>query len=343
MIDSNKLLVTGGAGFIGSNFCRYMMGKYPELLIMMLDALTYAGNPTNFHDLENSPRFTFIHGDIRNPELVEKLTSQVDGVVNFAAETHVDRSLYFAGDFVETDVVGTYTLLEAARKCGIKRFLHISTDEVYGSIDQGTFEEGAPLNPSSPYSASKGGGDLLVKSYFVTYGLPVLITRSSNNFGPYQYPEKLIPLFITNAIDDKPLPLYGDGMNVRDWLFVEDNCEAIDTVLRKGEPGQIYNIGGDNERTNIEISRMILDLLDKPESLIQPVKDRPGHDRRYSIDSEKVKSLGWKAKTSFDIALRRTVDWYRDNQDWWRSLKGKSFENFYRQHYGNKGKAAPIE
>ncbi|MBL7191740.1 dTDP-glucose 4,6-dehydratase [bacterium] len=342
-LNFNKILITGGAGFIGSNFCRYMMRKYPDIEISMLDALTYAGNPDNFRDLEQDSRFRFIHGDIRDKEVIEELVSQVDAVVNFAAETHVDRSLYFAGDFVETDVVGTYTLLEAARKCGVERFLHISTDEVYGSIEQDSFNEEAPLNPSSPYSASKGGGDLLMRSYFVTYKLPILITRSSNNFGPYQYPEKLIPLFITNAIDDKPLPLYGDGLNVRDWLFVQDNCEAIETVLYKGAPGEIYNIGGDNERTNNEITKLILKLLNKPETLIQPVKDRPGHDRRYSIASTKVKKLGWTPRTDFETAMKTTVDWYVQNQAWWRKLKDKSFDKFYNKHYGKDGEAAPVE
>ena len=315
-----------------------MMGKYPSLKITVLDALTYAGNLANLQDLRGDSRFKFVHGDIRDRSKVEPLMSEVDAVVNFAAETHVDRSLYFAGDFVETDVLGAFTLLEAARKCSIKRFLHISTDEVYGSIEEGSFAEADALDPSSPYSASKGGGDLLVRSYFITYELPVLITRSSNNFGPYQYPEKLIPLFITNAIDDEMLPLYGDGMNVRDWLYVLDNCEAIDMVLRKGEPGMIYNIGGDNERTNVEITRKILQLLGKSDNLIKPVKDRPGHDRRYSIASDKVKALGWAADTSFERALADTVKWYQDNQSWWRPLKDKKFKEFYDLHYGKEEK-----
>jgi dTDP-glucose 4,6-dehydratase len=329
------ILVTGGAGFIGSNFCRYMMRKYPSLKLTLLDALTYAGNPENFRDLTDDPRFRFIHGDIRHKDTVETIMPQVEAVVNFAAETHVDRSLYFAGDFVETDVLGTFVLLESARKHSLKCFLHISTDEVYGSIEAGSFSENDTLNPSSPYSASKGGGDLLVRSYFITYKLPILISRSSNNFGPYQYPEKLIPLFITNALDDKPLPLYGDGLNVRDWLFVLDNCAAIDLVLQKGEPGEIYNIGGDNERTNIEVTRMILALLGKPETLIQPVKDRPGHDRRYSISSHKIKQLGWTQKIPFDDALTQTVKWYQENESWWRPLKDKKFEEYYSLHYGN--------
>lgn len=333
-INFKHILVTGGAGFIGSNFCRWMLENHPEMKITMLDAMTYAGNPDNFADLKDNPNFQFVHGDIRDRIIVEPIVEAVDGIVNFAAESHVDRSLYFAGDFVETDVLGTFVLLESARKHDVKRFLHISTDEVYGSILDGSFREIDALNPSSPYSASKGGGDLLVRSYFVTYDLPVLITRSSNNYGPYQYPEKLIPLFITNAIDDQPLPLYGDGMNVRDWLYVVDNCAAIDMVLHKGEPGEIYNIGGDNERTNIEITHKILELLGKSRSLITPVKDRPGHDRRYSIKSEKVQTLGWEHKTPFEQAMEDTVRWYVDNQEWWRKLKDKSFRDFYNMHYG---------
>ncbi len=334
MLDFKHILVTGGAGFIGSNFCRYIMNKYPDLKVTVLDALTYAGNPENFRDLQSDSRFTFVHGDIRDQGKVEPLMEQVDGVVNFAAETHVDRSLYFAGDFVETDVLGTFVLLEAARKQGVKRFLHISTDEVYGSIEEGTFKEPDPVNPSSPYSASKGGADLLVNSYWVTYGLPTLITRSSNNFGPYQYPEKLIPLFITNAVDDQPLPLYGDGLNVRDWIYVIDNCAGLDVVLRQGEPGEIYNIGGDNERTNLEITGLILKLMDKPESLIKRVSDRPGHDRRYSIASDKITGLGWRRSASFENAMALTVDWYLKNESWWRPLKDAKFKEYYRLHYG---------
>ena len=333
MTEFEHILVTGGAGFIGSNFCRYMLNKYKGLRITNLDALTYAGNPANFKDLEEYDGFRFVKGDIRDKDKVELLVNEVDAVVNFAAETHVDRSLYFAGDFVETDVLGTFTLLEAARSKGVKRFLHISTDEVYGSIAEGTFFENDRLKPSSPYSASKGGADLLVKSYFITYRLPVLITRSSNNYGPFQYPEKLIPLFITNAIDDIPLPLYGNGKNVRDWLFVADNCCAIDIVLQKGQPGSIYNIGGDNEFTNIEITENILEILGKPKSLIQPVDDRPGHDLRYSISSEKIKALGWQDRTPFNEALKKTVDWYVKHEEWWRPLKDRKFQEFYNLHY----------
>lgn len=335
-MDFKHILITGGAGFIGSNFARFVLQKYENLKITILDKLTYAGNPQNFRDIESDPRFTFVRGDIGDKSVVEPIMQTVDCVVNFAAETHVDRSLYFAGDFVNTDVLGTFVLLESARKHDIKRFLHISTDEVYGSIDDGSFSEGDILNPSSPYSASKGGGDLLVRSYFITYGLPVLITRSSNNFGPFQFPEKLIPLFITNAIDDIPLPLYGDGKNVRDWLYVIDNCEAIDIVLRNGTPGEIYNIGGNNELTNIEITEMILKSLGKPKSLIKPVKDRLGHDRRYSISSQKTDDLGWNKRTPFAEAMENTVKWYAANEAWWRPLKDKSFNDFYKLHYGEK-------
>lgn len=335
-MDFKHILITGGAGFIGSNFARFVLQKYENLKITILDKLTYAGNPQNFRDIESDPRFTFVRGDIGDKSVVEPIMQTVDCVVNFAAETHVDRSLYFAGDFVNTDVLGTFVLLESARKNDIKRFLHISTDEVYGSIDDGSFSEGDILNPSSPYSASKGGGDLLVRSYFITYGLPVLITRSSNNFGPFQFPEKLIPLFITNAIDDIPLPLYGDGKNVRDWLYVIDNCEAIDIVLRNGTPGEIYNIGGNNELTNIEITEMILKSLGKPKSLIKPVKDRLGHDRRYSISSQKTDDLGWNKRTPFAEAMENTVKWYAANEAWWRPLKDKSFNDFYKLHYGEK-------
>jgi dTDP-glucose 4,6-dehydratase len=336
MKSFKHILVTGGAGFIGSNFCRFMMNKYPQLRITMLDALTYAGNPENFSDLQEDQRFRFVHGDICHQETVEALMiEEIEAVVNFAAETHVDRSLYFAQDFVRTDVLGTHILLEGARKYGCERFLHISTDEVYGSIEEGSFTENDRLHPSSPYSASKASADLLVLSYFMSYQLPVLITRSSNNFGPYQYPEKLIPLFITNALEGKFLPLYGDGMNVRDWLFVIDNCSAIDIVLHKGEPGEIYNIGGDNEKTNIEITKSILRILNKPESLIQPVRDRPGHDRRYSISSKKTKQLGWINRTDFEQALDETIKWYVDNPKWWQRLKDHKFNEFYRLHYGN--------
>ncbi len=332
------ILVTGGAGFIGSNFVRYMLNKYPAYRIIVLDALTYAGNRENLFEFEKNPRYLFYHGDIGDATVVDNLMSNVDAVVNFAAETHVDRSILEAGKFIDTDIRGTFVLLEAAKKYGIERFLHISTDEVYGSIENGSFKETDPLMPNSPYSASKAGGDLLVRSYFKTYGLPVLITRSSNNYGPYQYPEKLIPLFVTNAIDNLPLPLYGDGKNVRDWIYVEDNCAAIDMVLHKGQLGEIYNIGGGNERENIFITNFILDYLGKPKSLIKPVTDRPGHDRRYSVDTSKIRALGWEPKWSLEEGLKQTIDWYVENEDWWRKIKEKQeeYKRFYEAHYANR-------
>ena len=340
-----RILVTGGAGFIGSNFVRYLLNNYSDIHVINLDALTYAGNRDNLADLENDPRYLFYHGDIRDPDVVDNLMYNVDAVVNFAAETHVDRSIHEAGDFLQTDVMGTFILLESAKKHNIERFLYVSTDEVYGSIDEGSFKEGDPLSPSSPYSASKAGGDLLAHSYFVTYELPVLITRSSNNFGPYQYPEKLIPFFVTNAIDDKPLPLYGDGLNVRDWLYVVDNCAAIDMVLRQGEIGESYNVGGDCELTNIDITHRILKIMGKPESLIQPVKDRPGHDRRYSVDTAKIRKLGWTPSPDFQKLLEATVKWYIDHQDWWRKIKEKQaeYKRFMDTHYGKGGIADTVK
>jgi len=332
----NRLLVTGGAGFIGSNFIRWILRKYPDLHIVNLDALTYAGNPENLRDIEKNARYNFVHGNICNPDDVAKAMPGCDSVINFAAETHVDRSIHEAGAFVDTDVRGTFVLLEESKKHKIARFLHISTDEVYGSIEVGSFKETDALNPSSPYSASKAGGELLAHSYFVTYRLPVLITRSANNFGPYQYPEKLIPLFITNAIDNKPLPLYGDGKNVRDWLFVEDQVEALDLVLQKGIPGEVYNIGAGNEEMNITVTKSVLKLLGKAESLIQPVKDRPGHDRRYSVATDKIRALGWKPRHKFPEGLERTVRWYVENEAWWRTVKEKqtAYQEWYKKQYG---------
>lgn len=329
-----KLLITGGAGFIGSNFIKHLLNKYPDYQIANLDKLTYAGNLDNLKDIENRPNYRFVKGDICDPKAVSEASAGVDAIINFAAETHVDRSILEPGSFIQTDVYGTYVLLEAVKKQGIKRYIQISTDEVYGSIESGSFTEESPLDPSSPYSASKAGSDMLVGSYWKTYRLPVIITRSSNNFGPYQYPEKLIPLFITNAIEDKPLPLYGDGLNVRDWIYVEDNCEAIDLVLHRGQDGEVYNIGGGNERTNIEITDIILKELGKPKDLIKYVKDRPGHDRRYSIDSSKAASLGFSRRYSFEEAIRSTVRWYCANEWWWRKVKSEDFKRFYKKAYG---------
>lgn len=333
-----NILVTGGCGFIGSNFIRYILKKYPDYRVVNLDKLTYAGNPENLKDIEKNPNYEFVRGDVCDKKTVDGLAGRVECIVNFAAETHVDRSIIEAGSFVTTDVYGTYNLLESVKKHGINRYVQISTDECYGSIQKGSFTEKSPLKPNSPYAASKAGGDLLCRSYFITYKLPVLITRSSNNFGPYQYPEKLIPLFVTNAIENQPLPLYGDGMNVRDWLYVEDNCEAIDLALHKGKPGEIYNVGGGNEIPNIKITDMILNIMNKPETLIKYVKDRPGHDRRYSLDSSKIrKTLGWEPKHNFESAIKETVNWYISNRDWWEKIKIKSeeFKNYYKKQYGS--------
>jgi len=324
MGDWMRILITGGAGFIGSNFIHYLLKKYDDIEVVNYDKLTYAGNLDNLMDVENDPRYRFVKGDICDRELIEKVIKEheIKQIINFAAESHVDRSITGPEPFIKTDVFGTFTLLEASRKFDIERYIQISTDEVYGSIEKGSFKESDPLSPSSPYSASKASADLLVNSYFVTYGLPVLITRSSNNFGPYQYPEKLIPLFIIKALHDEFLPLYGDGLQVRDWLYVEDNCEAIDLVRQKGKVGEIYNIGADNERTNIEITNIILKELNKPASLIKHVKDRLGHDRRYSIDSSKIKKLGWIPKKSqdFENSMRETIQWYVNNEWWWKKL-----------------------
>lgn len=319
-----NILVTGGCGFIGSNFIRYMFGEHPGIAITNLDKLTYAGNPANLRDIESEGDFdyTFAKGDICDEALVDHVISEgFDAVVNFAAESHVDRSITGPDEFIRTDVFGTFTLLEACRRRHVRRYLQVSTDEVYGSIESGSFTEESPIAPNSPYSASKAGGDLLVRAYFKTYGLPVLVTRSSNNYGPFQYPEKLIPLFITNLMEDIPVPLYGDGLNVRDWLFVTDNCAGIDLVLQKGQPGGVYNIGGGQERTNIEITKGILDALGKDESLIEYVQDRPGHDRRYSLEFSKVAALGYSPRSDFSRMLAETVRWYVDNRSWWEPLK----------------------
>ena len=319
-----RLLVTGGAGFIGSNFIRYIIKKYPQYKVINLDKLTYAGNLDNLKDIENNSNYTFVKGDICDRKIVDELSKDVEAIVNFAAQSHVDRSIVDASDFMRTNIDGTYNLLEATKRHKISRLIHCSTDEVYGSIGKGSFKETSPLSPSSPYAASKAAADMVVHSYRVTFNLPTIVARSSNNFGPYQYPEKIIPLFIINALEDKPLPLYGDGMNVRDWLYVIDNCEAIDLILHKGKEGEIYNIGGGNELKNIDLTRIVLKILGKPESLIQPVKDRPGHDRRYSLDCSKIeRGLGWTPGFDFEKALEETVKWYVDNQWWWKKIKDK--------------------
>jgi len=316
-----KILVTGGAGFIGSNFIRYMLKKYDDYELINLDKLTYCGNPKNLEDIQDDPRYSFIQGDIKDVEIAKKAMKGCDVVINFAAESHVDRSISNPNHFIKTNVHGVLSLLKVARDLEISRFVQIGTDEVYGSIDKGSFTEKSPLNPRSPYSASKAGADLLALSFYTTYKLPVVVTRSSNNFGPYQFPEKMVPLFITNAIEDKKLPVYADGMNVRDWIYVLDHCEAIDIVLHKGNIGEAYNICAGNEITNIELTRRILKCTGRDEDLIEFVKDRPGHDKRYSMDCPKTKLLGWGPRYDFETALNRTVEWYKNNTQWWKPLK----------------------
>ncbi len=337
-LDGKTLLITGGAGFIGSNLIHFMLKRFSHIKIINLDKLTYAGNLENLRDIENDPRYEFIHGDIRDNKLVEKLFRKVNGVIHLAAETHVDRSILDAGEFVLTDVYGSFVLFEALRRVDIDFFLHVSTDEVYGSRDEGFFTEDDPINPSSPYAASKAGADRLAHAYNVTYGLPILILRPSNNFGPYQYPEKIIPLFTTNALEDQALPLYGEGTNVRDWLYVEDHCWAIELVIRKGTIGEVYNVGANCEVQNIAVAYRILETLKKPRSLIKSVPDRLGHDRRYALDCRKIHALGWEPEHSFEDALSATVAWYRDHPEWWKAIKGKSksFKNFYNEYYKNR-------
>ena len=331
-----KILVTGGAGFIGSNFVRHVLTAHPDDAVINFDKLTYAGNLENLRDVETDPRYRFVRGDIGDRAQVLEAMEGVDAVVHFAAETHVDRSNAGAAEFLSTNVTGTFTLLEAARELKVARFVAIGTDEVYGSIAKGAARELDPLNPSNPYSASKAAADLLARAYWTTHRLPVIVTRSSNNFGPYQYPEKVIPLFITNAIEDKPLPLYGDGKNVRDWLYVLDNCAAIDLVLRKGKEGEIYNIGGSHEVENIVLTRQVLHLVGKPETLITPVVDRPGHDRRYALDSGKAHGLGWKPTHTFPKALEATVNWYKDHEAWWKPIKTGAFRAYYEKQYESR-------
>jgi len=329
-----NLLITGGAGFIGSNFIRYILSRYPDYRIINLDKLTYAGNLENLRDIEDDDRYGFVKGDICDEKIVDRLVSRrPDAIINFAAESHVDRSIMGAQDFIKTDVLGTQVLLEAAKKYSIDKFIQISTDEVYGAIRAGSFTENSPLKPNSPYSASKTAGDLMVRAYHRTYGLPVLVTRSSNNFGPYQYPEKLIPLFVTNLLENKKVPVYGDGQQVRDWIYVIDNCSGIDTVLHYGKIGEVYNIGGGNERANLEVIEMMLDQLNKNKSYLEYVKDRPGHDRRYSVNSDKLKDLGWRPRYDFQEAMMKTVQWYKDNPNWWQSLKSGQYLEHYRKQY----------
>jgi dTDP-glucose 4,6-dehydratase len=334
-----RILVTGGAGFIGSNLIRLLLGRSAGDHVVNLDLLTYAGNLANLRDVESSARYAFLHGDIADEEVVERaFAGGVDAVVNCAAQTHVDRSIGDPGAFARTNVLGTLVLLEASRRHGVQSFVQVSTDEVYGSLGPvGAFTEESPLQPSSPYSASKAGGDLLALSYHATHGLPVTVTRCSNNYGPFQFPEKIIPLFVTNALQDLPLPLYGDGMNVRDWIHVEDHCSALDAVLRRGRPGAVYNVGAECERTNREVTRLILGELGRPESLVRLVTDRPGHDRRYAIDARKLRQeLGWAPRRAFEEGLRQTIHWYRDHRDWWESIKSGAYLGYYEAMYGDR-------
>lgn len=330
-----KYFITGGCGFIGSNFIRYILNRDDSSIIINLDKLTYAGNPNNLIEFNNDERYIFYHGDICDSKIVKEIFQQhkPDYLINFAAESHVDRSIGKPDDFIQTDIFGTFTLLKAAREFGLERFIQISTDEVYGSIEKGSFSETDTLMPRNPYSASKAGADRLAYSYFTTYELPVIITRASNNFGPYQFPEKLIPLFVTNAMEDKKLPVYGDGKNIRDWLYVEDHCEAIQYIIDKGVLGEIYNIGGGNELTNIEITDIILKETNKPETLKKFVKDRLGHDRRYSLDCSKLANIGWTPKHEFPKAMKFTVEWYKQNDVWWKPLKSGEYLEYYKEHY----------
>jgi dTDP-glucose 4,6-dehydratase len=336
---AKRVLVTGGAGFIGSNFVLYMLKNYPDYEIINIDSLTYAGNLENLKSVENNPNYRFVKGSIIDNQLVNSLAAdELEGIINFAAESHVDRSIEDPGIFVETNIKGTQVLLDAAKKYEVKRYLQVSTDEVYGSLGPtGYFMENTPLAPNSPYSASKTGADLLVRAYNETFGLNTVITRCSNNYGPFQFPEKLIPLIISNALEDKALPVYGDGLNIRDWLHVEDHCAAIALAFFKGQSGEIYNVGGNNERTNIQIIKTILGLLGKPESLITYVKDRLGHDRRYAIDATKItQELGWSPKYTFETGIKETVEWYCNNREWWEKIKSGQYRGYYEKMYANR-------
>jgi dTDP-glucose 4,6-dehydratase len=337
-MDNLSVLVTGGCGFIGSNFVRHMLSNYPHRIIN-LDKLTYAGNLENLRDVENDGRYTFVKGDIADKDDVARVFEEpIDAVVNFAAESHVDRSILDPDAFIRTNITGTFNLLEASKKKKVAKFVQISTDEVYGSLGkEGKFREGTPLAPNSPYSASKASADMLAMAYYKTFNLPVMITRCSNNYGPFQFPEKLIPLMITNAMEHQELPVYGDGMNVRDWIHVLDHARAVDTVLRNGLPGQVYNVGGENERTNIEIVKLILNALGKPETLIRYVTDRPGHDRRYAIDSTKIKrELGYATTVDFAQGMEETVLWYRTYREWWERIKSGAYLQYYDTMYKNR-------
>jgi len=336
MVD---VLVTGGAGFIGSNFVRFALAQHSDWRVTTLDKLTYAGRRENLHDVIDNPRHELVHGDIGDAAVAGPLIERSEIVVHFAAETHVDRSILEAGEFLRTDVLGTFVLLEAARRAPkLRRFVQISTDEVYGSVPEGASRETDELKPRNPYSASKAAADRLAYSYHATFDVPVIITRASNNYGPYQFPEKVIPLFVTNALDDIPVPLYGDGKNVRDWLHVIDHCRGIDLLIERGAIGEVYNIGGGNEVQNVDLTHRILSLVGKPASLIQPVRDRPGHDRRYCLDTSKLRALGWAPQANFPEGLASTVDWYRKNEWWWRPIKEQdpAFRSYYDAQYGRR-------
>ena len=332
-----KVLVTGGAGFIGSNFIRYILKKYPDYQIVNLDLLTYAGNLENLKDIESNPNYKFVQGDICDRKLVDSLMPEADVIVHFAAESHVDRSILDSHDFIQTNIIGTHTLLESAKNNGLKRFHHISTDEVFGSLELNwpSFTEKTPYDPRSPYSASKASSDHLVRAYFHTYDLPITISNCSNNYGPYQFPEKFIALIITNLLENKKIPIYGDGLNVRDWLYVEDHCAAIDLIIHKGKIGETYCIGGQSEKTNLEITQKILELMKKKNNQIEYVADRPGHDKRYSIDFSKIKEkLEWQPQTSFADGLQKTIDWYKSNESWWKNIKSGEYKEYYKKQYG---------
>lgn len=330
-----KLLVTGGAGFIGSNFIHYILSEHPNWEITNLDKLTYAGNLENLKDLENNPRYRFVKGDIADRELISTLLREgIDVIVNFAAESHVDRSILDASPFIETNIKGTQTLLEGARQYRVGKFIQVSTDEVYGSIEQGKFTEKSPLSPNSPYAASKAAADLLCHAHWKTYRLPVIITRCSNNLGPFQFPEKLIPLAITNALENKPIPIYGDGLNIRDWIHVLDHCRALDLAMQKGKPGEVYNIAANQEKTNLELIYKLLDIMGQPRSLITFVADRPGHDRRYALDTTKInRELDWEPRMSFDEGLANTIEWYIEHESWWHRIKSREYAKYYNEMY----------
>lgn len=330
--DKMNLLITGGLGFMGSNFIRYLLNNF-DYKIINLDKVTYCGNFDNLRDVENNPNYKFIKGDIADKKIVDEVTKNVDAIINFAAETHVDRSIMEPDAFIKTDILGTYTLLEAARRYKIKRYIQISTDEVFGSVEEGESTEDSPFKPNSPYSASKAGADHLCRAYFVTYKLPVIVTHSCNFYGPYQYPEKLIPLFITNLLEGKKVPVYTPGTQIREWIYTKDFCNALFTILNDGKDGEVYNIGTGQRFKNIEITKKILKLLNKDESYIEYVKDRPGHDVRYALNCDKLKQFNWKPKYNFDTALKETINWYKENEWWWKKIKSGEYRKYYEEHY----------